>query len=119
LLARLVANFHRRQVSREEKEEWINGLAEIYQKQGFKVSGERRSNEIIDKIAEATGLTKRTIEELIASKFKQMEEGHGAPHETPILQKAEKALGEESLKKLDCNLREKVSCPQTTFLATG
>ena len=36
LVARAVSNWNRRQVSREEKSEWINGLAEIYRGQDCK-----------------------------------------------------------------------------------
>jgi predicted alpha-1,6-mannanase (GH76 family) len=39
LIARLVANFHRRLVTAEEKTEWINGLAKIYMNNGLKVDG--------------------------------------------------------------------------------
>lgn len=53
LVARAVANWNRRQVSREEKTEWINGLAEIYQKQGVK--------SIPTKIMEVTGLKKDAV----------------------------------------------------------
>ena len=109
LLARLIANFHRRQVSREEKEEWINGLAEIYQEQGLKVGKEgadgQDHNEIREKLMVVTGLTKATINQYLHSEFKQELHGGGVV-ETPLLEKAEKALGEEGLKKLkklDCN----------------
>ena len=102
LLARLVANFHRRQVSREEKEEWINGLAEIYRKQGLRVSsisGDGIENQIKQKIMEMTGLSEITVSRYLHEEFKQELRGHGIV-KTPILEKAEKALGEEGLKKL-------------------
>ena len=35
LLARAISNWHRREVPREEKEKWINGLAKTYQEQGL------------------------------------------------------------------------------------
>ena len=101
LLARLIANFHRRQITREEKEEWINGLAKIYKAQGLKVgkhdNGQR--NEIEQKIIEVTGLAERTVTTYLSSEFKQ-EPVLGHPLPTPLLVKAEKALGEEGLKKL-------------------
>jgi hypothetical protein len=75
LIARCVANWHRREVPREEKAEWINGLAEIYQKQGLKVSvrvgSAQARNQIIDKIAEVTGLDETTVRDYISSEFKQ------------------------------------------------
>lgn len=65
LVARCVSNWHRRQVGREEKTEWINGLAKLYKNQGYKVEGKSRSsvpkNEIVEKIVEVTGLHKTTI----------------------------------------------------------
>jgi len=77
LIARLVANFHRRQVSREEKEEWINGLARIYTKQGLRVSGRRPGsggappNEIEQEIVKKTGLTSYTVRQYLSDEFKQ------------------------------------------------
>ena len=38
LVARPVANWHRRNISEEEKSKWINDLALYYQKQGLKIS---------------------------------------------------------------------------------
>ena len=106
MLARLIANFHRRQVSREEKEEWINGLAKIYREQGLRVSSIKRDgieNQIKHKIMETTGLSEVTISRYLHEEFKQEMRGGGVV-ETPLLEKAEKALGEEGLKKLNCNL---------------
>jgi hypothetical protein len=70
LVARCVSNWHRRQVSREEKVEWINGLAKIYKKEGFKVEGERGRNEIKLHIAEVTGLHPDSILLLLDDKYK-------------------------------------------------
>ncbi len=75
LIARLVANFHRRQVSRDEKAEWINALAELYVKQGFKIEGSRDkaqgSNEVAERIVVATGLGRRTVMTYLRDEFKQ------------------------------------------------
>jgi len=71
LVARCVSNWHRRQISREEKENWINGLAEIYQKQGLPAKGIRRQNEIKARIVEITGLDPRTVELYLKPEFKQ------------------------------------------------
>lgn len=67
LLARCIANWHRRQVSREEKAEWINGLAEIYKKQGLKVSP---INEVKAKIMDGTKFAERTISRYLSSEYK-------------------------------------------------
>ena len=104
LLARLVANFHRRQVSREEKEEWINGLAEIYRKQGlstdFRKNGGGAINQIKEKIMEVTGLSDSTVTKYLHDKFKgKPTASEGRPSDS-VLTKAEKALGEEGFKKL-------------------
>jgi hypothetical protein len=76
LLARCISNWHRRQVSREEKEEWINGLAKIYKKQGLSASkliGGKYHNEIIAKIVDKTGFSKPTITKHLDLKYKQKE----------------------------------------------
>ena len=78
LIARAVANWHRRQVSGEEKEEWINKLARIYKKQGLKVrkkTGRPESprNEILEKIAAVTGLAPTTVTRYLYKEFKQTE----------------------------------------------
>ena len=101
LLARLIANFHRRQVSREEKEEWINGLAKIYYDQGLRVchvDTDGRQNQIKDKLVEVTGLTEHTIREYLTDEFKQEQKGGGIVA-VPAFEKVEKALGKEGLQK--------------------
>jgi len=71
-----------------------------HQKQGFKVT-ERvgDGNQIVQKLVEVTGLSNDTIRFYLHDKFKQEPRGGGVV-ETPLLEKAEKALGEEGLKKL-------------------
>ena len=77
LIARLVANFHRRHVSREEKAAWINRLAELCQKEGCRVEGPRGKvqgpNEIVEKVCEITGLKRRTIMTYLDPRFKQQQ----------------------------------------------
>jgi hypothetical protein len=68
LVARCVANWHRRQVSGEEKEEWINSLARIYKEQGLSSEGHR--NEIKLKISEVTGLHPDTVLLYLHDKYK-------------------------------------------------
>lgn len=82
LIARCVANWHRRQVPTEEKQEWINALAKIYEKQGLKVrrevkteKGGYRINEIVTKVAEVTGLDESTVRDYISPAYKQVEVG--------------------------------------------
>lgn len=72
LIARTVSNWHRRQVPREEKEEWINGLARIYQKQGLKVGGRGRGhrNEIRERIEQVTGLKSTVVNSFLHAEFK-------------------------------------------------
>jgi phosphotransferase system IIB component len=100
LLARLIANFHRRQVSREEKEEWINGLAEIYKKQGLKVRlniGSEHENQIKNKIVEITGLSKEAVEKYLLAEFKQ-EQTRPSESYKPLIsasQRIEAKLGSE------------------------
>jgi ParB-like chromosome segregation protein Spo0J len=94
LLARLIANFHRRQITREEKEEWINGLAEIYKKQGLNVSPK---NEILAKIVAVTGLNQSTVQLFMKSKYKQTEPEALQKHEPRVLasERIETTLGSE------------------------
>jgi hypothetical protein len=77
LVARCVANWHRRQVTREEKEEWINGLAKIYKAKGMKVLDEDGKNQIKLHISEATGLHPDSVLLLLDEKFK-------APNPVPL-----------------------------------
>jgi len=89
LVARLVANFHRRQITREEKEKWINGLAEIYKKQGLEAS-----SKLQEKIAEVTGLSTRTIREYLGSEFKDREiKDRELSPRVPASQRIERQLG--------------------------
>jgi hypothetical protein len=71
LIARSAANWHRRQVTGEEKEEWINGLARIYKQQGLKAHSKNGRNEIMAKIMEVTGLSDRAIGIYLRSEYKQ------------------------------------------------
>lgn len=78
LAARLIANFHRRRVPRIEKAKWINDLAALYKEQGLRVESESNgspgqgSNEIVDRICEITGISRRTVHSYVSDKFKQM-----------------------------------------------
>ena len=76
LAARLIANFHRRRVPWKEKAAWINGLAANYQSQGLKVYKDgdvsQGANEIADRIAEVTGIHRRTVLAYLEDRFKQL-----------------------------------------------
>ena len=63
-----------------EKAEWINGLAEIYQKQGYKVNacnsaGGQAINEIKDRIIAVAGLAERTVMAYLSEEYKQEQKG--------------------------------------------
>lgn len=103
LVARCVANWHRRQVSKEEKEKWIDGLARIYKSQGFKVrrqKGSTRINEVINNIHEVTGLHVTTIREYLSPEFKIVEVGREEQQpRVPASQRIETALGKDYVKR--------------------
>ena len=98
LVARAVSNWHRRQVSKEEKTGWINGLAEIYQKQGLKVASVRDlggfENQIRQKIAEVTGLHPMTVNSYLSEEFKQTPQGGGVAT-VSASERVENAVGAE------------------------
>lgn len=99
LLARLVANFHRRVVSAEEKAEWINGLAAIYQKQGLKVGESYQSNEILKKLIDVTGLPERTVRGFLQSEFKQTALSEKHPPRLPASERIEHALSKDYVER--------------------
>jgi len=103
LTARCVANWHRRQVSREEKQKWINGLAKIYKKQGLKISvGGEHKNEIVEKIVEVTGLHVTTLREYLSSEFKQEPKEYLQEVQMPRVpasQRIETTLGKDYVKR--------------------
>jgi hypothetical protein len=103
LVARCVSNWHRRQVEREEKEEWINGLARIYERQGLKVkseTGSEHKNEIKDKIAEVTGLDGDTVNGYLDAEFKQSDilRPVAQPY-LPASERIEHSLGKEYVER--------------------
>ena len=101
LIARLVANFHRRQVSREEKEEWINGLARIYEAQGLKVGSKGHRNEIMAKIIDATGLSDRAVGTYLKGEYKQ-EPPYDVERRQPVIPasaRIEHELGKEYVER--------------------
>jgi len=110
LIARCVANWHRRQVTREEKEEWINRLAEIYKKQGLKVKGDSvtieykgkpytTSNQILAKIVEVTGLHPDTVRRYLFDEFKQVEQAREIQPRITAKERIEHELGKDYVER--------------------
>lgn len=100
LTARLVANFHRRIVGREEKEQWINELAEIYKKQGLRIQCEY-GNEISKKIMDITGLSQPTISRYLDRKYKQKDKvlHTDSSYQLPASERIEHDLGKEYVER--------------------
>ena len=110
LIARCVANWHRRQVPKEEKEEWINGLARIYKKQGCQIpqlTGQR--NEVVEKIVNVTGLAESTVRAYLKDEFKvQKAYKKGTKPRVPASQAIISKVGEGYGKRLVERHREEV-----------
>jgi len=115
LIARCVANWHRRSVPWSEKEEWINGLARVYLEQEYKVYGDRRPdggvpNEIQQKIVEMTGLSEITVGRYLGSEFKQ----RGPPirrdePRVPASKRIETTLGPEVVERHREEIRQEIA----------
>jgi len=101
LVARAVSNWNRRKVSKEEKEEWINGLAEIFREQGYKILDKFPfTNEIKKKIAEVTGLHEDTVTNYLRAEFKQTITK--SPTQEPKIsasERIERTLGEDYVER--------------------
>jgi hypothetical protein len=107
-----------RQVSEEEKRQWINRLAEIYQKQGYKVKGKRyvfpdgttTTNEVLVKICQVTTLSYATVVKYVFTKFKQTEKARTEEREprVPASQAIISRIGEDYGKQLVERHREEV-----------
>jgi hypothetical protein len=115
LVARCVANWHRRQVSVEEKKEWINGLARIYKKQGLKVKADFPfENQIKNKIVEVTGLHHKTVENYLSNEFKQRQRRPEETQQPRLLasERIEHELGREYVERhreeVEQELRSKI-----------
>jgi len=95
LIARCVANWHRRQVPRQEKAEWINGLAEIYKKQGIVGAT------ISEKIISVTGLAYETVMDYLNIEYKQRKREKPTEQPPRVLasQRIEKQLGSEVVER--------------------
>ena len=94
LIARPVANWHRRVVPEEEKRKWINDLAAYYQKQGLKVNGPKGENQIINRIMDVLGLGRKTIISYLNVDYRQTTpEGSGKQPSVSASERVESVLG--------------------------
>jgi len=120
LIARAAANWHRREVPKKEKAEWINGLAEIYQKQGYKILDKfPYTNEIKQKIADVTGLTERTVVTYLHAEYKQTETTpYISQPRIPASERIETQLGSEVVERFREQIKqeEKLSPKQKVKL---
>lgn len=116
LLARAISNWHRRAVSRSEKENWINGLARIYLKQGYNVGHRDRgeANEIVNKLLEILGLSRETIINHLDDSFKQKKIGgipkgaSSVPASQAIISTIGKGYGEKLVERHREEVKEEV-----------
>jgi len=122
LIARCVANWNRRQITRQEKEEWINGLARIYQKQGLKVRGgdPPHPNEVVSRIIEVTGLSSWAVKQNLSDDFKQIEFTRKFPQEprVPASQRIETQLGAKVVAKHEVEVAKKLFTEPQFFRKT-
>jgi len=104
LLARAISNWHRREVPRSEKEEWINGLAKIYKEQGVAAP-------LAAKIASETGLAHRTIMDYLSDEYKDESKARTDPRperRVPASQRIETELGPEYVKRHREEVRQEI-----------
>lgn len=120
LIARCAANWHRRPISREEKEKWINDLAKLYQEQGYKIKGEpltiiykgkpyTNSNQIVAKIMDEIGLSENTVLRHLDGAYKQVTytERNITP-KIPASQRIETELGKDYVERHREEVREEI-----------
>jgi len=113
IAARIIANFHRRQVADIEKHMWFNELAGLYQEQGLKVSvGSQHKNEIVEKITEVTGVSKQTAVKYLNSQYLQPEKEYltTKTQQPRVLasQRIEKKLGKEVVDRFREEVKEEL-----------
>lgn len=114
LVARCVSNWHRRPISSEEKVQWINDLARLYQDEGYKIRGASRGgtppNEIVNKIAQETGLANNTINKYLLDEFKQTERKSVKENKyvIPASQRIENELGKDYVERHREEVREEI-----------
>lgn len=112
LLARAISNWHRREVPRSEKGEWINGLAKLYKEQGYKLQTEFPfANEIKRKIMNETGLSDDTVKDYLLDEFKQKSTRPSSSYKPKVSasQRIETALGPEYVKRHREEIRQEIA----------
>lgn len=120
LIARPIANWHRRAVPRSEKEKWINDLAKFYQKQGYTTKGEpmtidykgtpyTSSNQILVKIMDVTGLSDQTVLRHLLEEYKQLSyPKRKIKPKIPASQRIESELGSDYVERHREEVREEI-----------
>jgi hypothetical protein len=106
LVARAVSNWHRRQVSREEKAAWINGLAALYKKQGLAVST------IADHLATVTGLSISTIRRYLDDQYKDISNarlGERPERRIPASERIAHNLGQEYVMRHEVEVKQELA----------
>jgi hypothetical protein len=107
VISKMHANWNRRQLTYQEKEEWINTLAEIYQKEGYKAL--ITSNEIVTKIKEATGLSQPTINKYLHNEFKVFtDKDRIRKPEISASERIENELGKEMVERVKQEVKEEI-----------
>jgi len=101
----------REEVLAEEKVEWINGLAEIYRGQGYKILDKFPfTNEIKQKISEVTGLHSSTVDGYLFNEFKheQKRPPESYQPQIPASQRVETRLGSEVKERFEEEVKQKL-----------
>lgn len=94
LIARLVANFHRRIVPYQEKKEWINGLARIYQTKS------KEQFDVPQRIADVSGLAVQTVRRYLNNEFKRpYPKEREDPPRIPAANRIEHVLGKDYVER--------------------
>lgn len=107
LIARCVSNWHRRRITAEEKIKWINDLAELYKKQGYKVL--ITGNEIVKKIVEATGVSTPTVYKYLDDKYKvYSQKNRKRTPSIPASERIANKLGTDVLERHEKEVEERI-----------
>lgn len=118
LVARCIANWHRRAVPWSEKTEWINGLARIYSEEGYALQGKQYTfpngrttrNEVLVRIYEVTGLNEQRILEDLDSKYKARKVGIvKQPPRVSASQRIETGLGSDVVERHREEVRREIA----------
>lgn len=115
LIARPVANWHRRVIPLEEKRKWVNDLAAYYQRQGLRVAtpsthghGGAPRNEIVNKLTDVLCIDDTVIRGYLNKEFLQPPSAKAGRRPVPASQRVEKALGPKVAKRFRKEVLEEV-----------